>query len=162
MVRSMKFRLKQHPIINNLEKHFAEKSRDLKFYDFPAYWKDEKIYSTLQKVGYIERLVVKRSYKYKTVRTNIHLSKEMEAIFIIKGGSNITIKKYSWQVVKKLEESEVSKEDCLLIKEYIGIYKGHFRYQSTMEDEMGKGLQIKGQNEIIGRMGNLLDCGIET
>lgn len=93
MVRSMKFRLKQHPIINNLEKHFAEKSRDLKFYDFPAYWKDEKIYSTLQKVGYIERLVVKRSYKYKTVRTNIHLSKEMEAIFIIKGGSNITIKK---------------------------------------------------------------------
>lgn len=131
----------------------------------------------------------------------------MEAIFI-KGGSNITIKKnewdyyfrmfdatlaekdiklrYSWQVVKKLEESEVSKEDCLLIKEYIGIYKGHFVkiikvnkikyilmyfnngrdllkaiYQSTMEDEMGKGLQIKGQNEIIGRMGNLLDCGIE-
>ncbi|PKC04230.1 hypothetical protein RhiirA5_422543 [Rhizophagus irregularis] len=107
----------------------------------------------------------------------------MDAIFIIKGGSNITIKKnewdyyfrmfdatlaakdikllrYSWQVVKKLEESEVSKEDCLLIKEYIGIYKAI--YQSTMEDEMGKGLQIKGQNEIIGRIGNLLDCGIET
>uniref|UniRef100_U9UXW9 Uncharacterized protein n=1 Tax=Rhizophagus irregularis (strain DAOM 181602 / DAOM 197198 / MUCL 43194) TaxID=747089 RepID=U9UXW9_RHIID len=75
---------------------------------------------------------------------------------------DIKLLRYSWQVVKKLEESEVSKEDCLLIKEYIGIYKGHFRYQSTMEDEMGKGLQIKGQNEIIGRMGNLLDCGIET
>lgn len=29
-----------------LEKHFAEKSRDLKFYDFPAYWKDNDIYES--------------------------------------------------------------------------------------------------------------------
>ncbi|PKY14566.1 hypothetical protein RhiirB3_426578 [Rhizophagus irregularis] len=52
--------------------------------------------------------------------------------------------RYSWQVVKKLEESEISKKDCLLIKEYIRIYKAIYQ-STTMEDEMGKGLQIKGQ-----------------
>lgn len=62
---------------NYLEKYFAEKSRDLKFYDFPAFWNE-----TLKKVDYVERLVVKRNYKYKTVRTNIRLTKAMEEIFI--------------------------------------------------------------------------------
>ncbi|UZO14867.1 uncharacterized protein OCT59_006311 [Rhizophagus irregularis] len=47
---------------------------------------------TLKKFGYVERLVVKRNYKYKTVRTDIRLTKEMEEIFI-KGGSNITVTK---------------------------------------------------------------------
>ncbi|PKC52801.1 hypothetical protein RhiirA1_480648 [Rhizophagus irregularis] len=117
----------------------TQKSQNGKIDEIPAkitsdtYWKDEEIYSTLQKVGYIERLVAKRSYKYKTVRTNIHISKEMEAIFI-KGGSNITIKKNDQQN-----------------KIYFDVFQQWSRfikaiYQSTtMEDEMGKGLQIKGQ-----------------
>jgi hypothetical protein len=36
-----------------LNKHFAERSRDLRFYDFPAYWKDEEIYDSLKSIGYI-------------------------------------------------------------------------------------------------------------
>ncbi|PKY54015.1 hypothetical protein RhiirA4_474228 [Rhizophagus irregularis] len=33
-----------------LEKHFAERSRDLKFYDFPAHWKDTEIYESLNQM----------------------------------------------------------------------------------------------------------------
>ncbi|PKC64407.1 hypothetical protein RhiirA1_462456 [Rhizophagus irregularis] len=50
-----------------LTKHFAERLHDLKFYDFPAYWKDNEIYDSLKQVGYIERLEVKWNYKYRTV-----------------------------------------------------------------------------------------------
>ncbi|EXX70147.1 uncharacterized protein OCT59_028036 [Rhizophagus irregularis] len=33
---------------NYLDKHFAKQSRDLKFYDFPACWKDNVIYEMLK------------------------------------------------------------------------------------------------------------------
>lgn len=46
----------------------------------------------MKKVGYIERLEVKRNYKYKTVRARIRLTKEMEEIFL-KGRSNIALTK---------------------------------------------------------------------
>ncbi|PKB94591.1 hypothetical protein RhiirA5_438439 [Rhizophagus irregularis] len=75
-----------------LEKHFAYQSRDLKFYDFPAYWKETEIYEMMKKVGYVERLEVKWNYKYRTVRARIRLTKEMEEIFL-KGGSNIALSK---------------------------------------------------------------------
>jgi hypothetical protein len=74
-----------------LDKHFAEQSRDLKFYNFPAYWKDNEIYKMLKKVGYIERLEVKWNYKYRTVRARIHLTKEMVEIF--QKGGNIALTK---------------------------------------------------------------------
>ncbi|PKY55135.1 hypothetical protein RhiirA4_427288 [Rhizophagus irregularis] len=74
------------------DKYFAEQSRDIKFYNFPAYWKDNEIYEMLKKVGYIERLEVKWNYKYRTVRARIRLTKEVEEKFL-KGGSNIAIAK---------------------------------------------------------------------
>ncbi|PKC64009.1 hypothetical protein RhiirA1_396392 [Rhizophagus irregularis] len=46
----------------------------------------------MKKVGYIERLEVKRNYKYKTVRARIRLIKEMEEVFL-KGRSNIALTK---------------------------------------------------------------------
>lgn len=47
----MKFRLKQHPIINNLEKHFADKSRDLKFYDFQHIGRTKKFTARYRKLA---------------------------------------------------------------------------------------------------------------
>lgn len=89
--RSLKFRFKQLPMIIYLDKHFAEQSRDLKFYNFSAYWKDNEIYKMLKKVVYIERLEVKWNYKYRTVRARIHLTKEMVEIF--QKGGNIALTK---------------------------------------------------------------------
>ncbi|EXX78291.1 hypothetical protein RirG_016300 [Rhizophagus irregularis DAOM 197198w] len=181
-----------------LGKHFAEQSRDLKFYDFPAYWKDNDIYEMLEKVGYIERLEVKWNYKYRTVRARIRLTKEMEEIFL-KGGSNIALtknertyffrmfdaelnateikKRYEWQAYKKLNEESMKKEHEI-IRDYNKNLGGHFAkiikinkikyiliyfnnesdllkaiYRSTMEEDLGKGLQIKSQDELIGKEG---------
>lgn len=74
-----------------LKKHFTEQSRDLKFYDFPAYWKDNEIYEMLKQVGYVEKLEVRWNYKYRTVRAKICLTKTMENLYLkyLKGRSNI-------------------------------------------------------------------------
>ncbi|GBC41379.1 uncharacterized protein OCT59_001627 [Rhizophagus irregularis] len=47
--------------------------------------------------------------------------------------------RYSWQAVKKLDDKENLEAE-------VNIVKG-----STMEEDMGKGLQMKGQDEIIGK-----------
>ncbi|CAB4432617.1 unnamed protein product [Rhizophagus irregularis] len=129
-----------------LNKHFAKRSRDLRFYDFPAYRKDEEIYESLKNIGYIERLEVKWNYKYKTVRARIRLTNEMEERFRI-GGSNIAIKKndlfyyfrmfdakmspadikkrYEWQAYKKYNELPGMPEYKAL-KTINTQYEGHF------------------------------------
>ncbi|CAB4431328.1 unnamed protein product [Rhizophagus irregularis] len=182
-----------------LDKHFAAQSRDLKFYDFPAYWKDETIYEMLKKVGYIERLEVKWNYKYRTVRARIRLTKEMDEKFV-KGGSNIALtrndrtyffrmfdakldasaikRRYEWQAYKKLDKEELDQKDEKIIKDYNAALGGHFAkvikinkikyilmyfnnendllkaiYRSTMEEDLGKGLKIKLQDELIGDEG---------
>ncbi|PKY52161.1 hypothetical protein RhiirA4_469626 [Rhizophagus irregularis] len=93
-----------------LKKHFSERSRDLKFYDFPAYWKDNEIYDSLKQVGYIERLECKWNYKYRTVRDKIRLTTEMEEIFI-KGGSNIAIKKKEQYYYFRMFDAKMSATD---------------------------------------------------
>ncbi|PKY25352.1 hypothetical protein RhiirB3_440258 [Rhizophagus irregularis] len=124
---------------------------------------------TLKKFGYVERLVVKRNYKYKTVRTDIRLTKEMEEIFI-KGGSNITVTKNERRYFLRIFDATIAAK----IQDDKGQYGGHFAkiikinkfkyilsdllkaiYKSTMEEDMGKGLQMKGQDEIIGKNGVL-------
>ncbi|PKC12349.1 hypothetical protein RhiirA5_410921 [Rhizophagus irregularis] len=182
-----------------LDDHFAAQSRDLKFYDFPAYWKDEMIYEMMKKVGYIERLEVKWNYKYKTIRARIRLTKEMEEKFQ-QGGSNIVLTKndrmyffrmfdakldssvikrrYGWQAYRKLDKEEIEKKDDEIIKDYNKTFGGHFAklirinkikyiliyfnnendlmkaiYKSTMEEDLGKGLKIKLQDELIGEEG---------
>ncbi|PKY59496.1 hypothetical protein RhiirA4_482285 [Rhizophagus irregularis] len=126
-----------------LNKHFADRSRDLRFYNFPAYWKDEE---QLKNVGYIERLEVKRNYKYKTVRVRIRLTKVMEETFV-KGEANIAIKKnaqnyyfrmfdakmspedikkrYSWQAYKKIAKLP-GQDDTTFLKIMNSRYGGHF------------------------------------
>ncbi|PKY49415.1 hypothetical protein RhiirA4_465395 [Rhizophagus irregularis] len=154
--------------IISLENEFAERSRDLKFYDFPAYWKDTEIYDSLKQVGYIERLEVKWNYKYRTVRARIRLTKGMEESFI-KGGSNIAIKKndryyfcsmfdaklsatdikkrYEWQAYKKLNKEECEEREDKIEKFII----------SNMAGSLGDGLKIKNQDELIGEEGTTLE-----
>ncbi|PKY60342.1 hypothetical protein RhiirA4_483931, partial [Rhizophagus irregularis] len=180
-----------------LENHFAEQSRDLKFYDFPAYWKDNEIYEALKQVGYIERLEVKWNYKYRTVRARIRLTKAMEEIFT-KGGSNIAIKRnndqllycrffdaklsateikkrYEWQAYQKIKEVHLEMKDHEILKNFNSKFGGHFSkiikinkvkhiliyfnnendllnaiYKSNMEENIGEGLKIKSQDELIG------------
>jgi hypothetical protein len=120
-----------------LEKHFAEQSRDLKFYDFPAYWKDHEIYKTLKQVGYIEKLEDKWNYKYRTVRATIRLTKVMDELYL-KGRANIAVqrnersyyfrmfdaklsaekikKRYFWQAYKKLDEKDEKCTDYEVVK----------------------------------------------
>lgn len=89
----------------------------------------------------MERLAVKRNYKYKTVRADIRLTKEMEKIFIeVKYNNNenerqyffrmfdanhATIatkdikRRYSWQAVKKLDDKECGASEFKIIKDHI-------------------------------------------
>ncbi|PKK56496.1 hypothetical protein RhiirC2_799883 [Rhizophagus irregularis] len=101
----------------------------------------------------------------------------MDEIFL-KGGSNIALTKndrtyffrmfdaklrasaikrrYEWQVYKKLNKEESEKRDYEVIKEYNKVLGGHFVkaiYKSTMDDDLGKGLQMKSQDELIGKDG---------
>ena len=51
----------------------AKESRDIMFYDIPAKWNDEKIVDVFQKVmGKVNKLTVKKQYKYITVKVNIN------------------------------------------------------------------------------------------
>jgi hypothetical protein len=71
--------------------NFSATLRDMRFYDFPWFWKDNQIYEVLKKVGYIERnLSIKCNFKYKT--TSICLTKDYEKIFK-EGGQNIVYEK---------------------------------------------------------------------
>lgn len=65
-----------------LDQHFAEVSRGM--------ITDEDIYESLKNVEYVEKLSVKRQYKYKTVRAKIRLTKSYETIYK-EGGSYIAI-----------------------------------------------------------------------
>uniref|UniRef100_U9TQF4 Uncharacterized protein n=4 Tax=Rhizophagus irregularis TaxID=588596 RepID=U9TQF4_RHIID len=90
----------------------------------------------------------------------------MDEIFL-KGGSNIALTKndrtasaikrrYEWQAYKKLNKEESEKRDYEVIKEYNKVLGGHFVkaiYKSTMDDDLGKGLQMKSQDELIGKDG---------
>ncbi|GBC25571.2 uncharacterized protein OCT59_019995 [Rhizophagus irregularis] len=110
-----------------LEKHFADKSHDITFYDIPAYWSDEEILGLLNaNVGVVEFINFKRCHKYKTVRTMLRFSKAYEKIYT-EGGVNVSLtrnndrtyfirmfdshlpyskfkEKFRWQVLKRLED----------------------------------------------------------
>jgi hypothetical protein len=88
-------------------------------------------------------------------------------------------KRYEWQAYKKLDDTENKKTEHVLLKLYNLKYGGHFSkvikvnknkyilmyfnnesdllkviYKSTMDEEViGKGLQIKAQDELIGEEG---------
>ncbi|PKY52258.1 hypothetical protein RhiirA4_469775 [Rhizophagus irregularis] len=90
-------------------------------------------------------------------------------------------KRYEWQAFKKLEDQSNVKEYAIL-KLYNLKYGGHFSkiikinkikyiliyfnnesdflkaiYKSTMEEDVGKGLQMKGQDELIDENGTTLE-----
>ncbi|PKK68359.1 hypothetical protein RhiirC2_782364 [Rhizophagus irregularis] len=67
---------------DRLEKHFADRSRDITFYDIPAYWSDDEIFDQLRdNVGFIEYMRTKKCHKYKTVRVMLRFSNEYEKIY---------------------------------------------------------------------------------
>ncbi|RGB28122.1 hypothetical protein C1646_673465 [Rhizophagus diaphanus] len=84
--------------------------------------------------------------------------------------------KYAWQAYRKLDEKDNEKNDFIIVKEYIKNHGGHFAkiikinkikyiliyfnnendllqaiYKSTMEENLGKELQMKGQDVLIGK-----------
>ncbi|RGB37224.1 hypothetical protein C1646_757179 [Rhizophagus diaphanus] len=88
-------------------------------------------------------------------------------------------RRYNWQAVKILDEKERAEAEFTIIKNYIVQYRGHFAkiikmnkvkyiliyfnnekdlliavYSSTMDEDLGKGLQMKGKDEIIGKDSN--------
>jgi hypothetical protein len=132
--------------MNYIDQHFTMTSCNMIFYDFPWFWKNEKIYEVLKTVGYVEHMKIKRSFKYKTFTTSICLTKDYERIFK-NGGHNIYYTKddhsyffrmfdaaismkdikrlHTWQAVKDVTD-EINLTEGELIKNYIKKYGGHF------------------------------------
>ncbi|PKK72196.1 hypothetical protein RhiirC2_777483 [Rhizophagus irregularis] len=146
---------------DHLEKHFAEKSRDITFYDVPAYWSDDEILGLLNaNVGVVEYMRCKRCYKYKTVRVTLRFSNAYEKIYK-EGGVNVSLTrdnertyfirmfdshlsygkikdKFRWQAIKRLK-SDVQKDDILVIKDMVKTFHAFF----------GKIIRVKGMRFII-------------
>uniref|UniRef100_U9UI57 Uncharacterized protein n=1 Tax=Rhizophagus irregularis (strain DAOM 181602 / DAOM 197198 / MUCL 43194) TaxID=747089 RepID=U9UI57_RHIID len=147
-----------------LDQHFAEVSRGM--------ITDEDIYESLKNVEYVEKLSVKRQYKYKTVRAKIRLTKSYETIYkeecLMLNYPKEIRNRYSWQGVKK-----VDMEKYKVIKEHKENYGGHFAkiikvnkikhiqiyynneqdlmkavYDSEMQENIGGRIQI---NELISK-----------
>ncbi|PKY57024.1 hypothetical protein RhiirA4_477781 [Rhizophagus irregularis] len=145
---------------DRLEKHFAEKSRDITFYDIPAYWSDTEIFELLNaNVGFVEYMRTKRCYKYKTVRVTLRFSNGYEKIYK-EGGVNVSLTrknrtfflrmfdsrlsygqlkdKFRWQACKRLE-NDIQHNDALVIKDFVNTYRAFF----------GKIIRVKGIRFII-------------
>ncbi|PKY49307.1 hypothetical protein RhiirA4_465238 [Rhizophagus irregularis] len=129
---------------DRLEQHFAEKSRDITFYDIPAYWSDAEIFENLNaNVGFVDYMESKRCYKYKTVRAMLRFSKEYEKIYK-EGGVNVSLTrnnrrffirmfdsrlsykevkaKFRWQAIKRLENN-MQEDDSEIIKNFVKEYR---------------------------------------
>ncbi|PKY33141.1 hypothetical protein RhiirB3_451828 [Rhizophagus irregularis] len=163
--------------IDYLEKHFAEKSHDITFYDVPAYWSDEEILGLLNaNVGCVQYISFKRCYKYKTVRTTIRFSRAYEKIYK-EGGVNVSLtrnnnrtyfirmfdshlpyskvkEKFRWQAIKSLE-TDVQNDDILVIKNTTELDLMTALNKSIQESEIGSGLLLKKENDYINENGEL-------
>ncbi|PKY50064.1 hypothetical protein RhiirA4_529321 [Rhizophagus irregularis] len=145
---------------DRLDKYLAEKSRDITFYDVPAYWSDREIFANLNdNVGLVKYMRSKRCHKYKTVRATLHFSKEYEKIYK-EGGVNVSLTrnnrqffirmfdsrltyrevkdKFRWQAIKRLE-TDIQSDDVQVIKEFVKGYNAFF----------GKIIRVKGMRFII-------------
>uniref|UniRef100_U9TT54 Uncharacterized protein n=1 Tax=Rhizophagus irregularis (strain DAOM 181602 / DAOM 197198 / MUCL 43194) TaxID=747089 RepID=U9TT54_RHIID len=144
-----------------LDKYYAERSRDITFYDIPAYWTDKEIFDLLNdNVGHVEYMWTKRCHKYKTVKTMLRFSKEYEKIYK-EGGVNVSLPrknrtyfirmfdsclqyaeikhKFRWQAVKRITDSETQYDDVNIIKDFVKTYRGFF----------GKIIRVKGIRFLI-------------
>ncbi|CAB4417780.1 unnamed protein product [Rhizophagus irregularis] len=96
-------------------------------------------------------------------------------MFDAKLDSSVIKRRYGWQAYRKLDKEEIEKKDDEIIKnlrwsfcqilikinkiKYILIYFNNENdlmkaiYKSTMEEDLGKGLKIKLQDELIGEEG---------
>ncbi|PKK59603.1 hypothetical protein RhiirC2_794608 [Rhizophagus irregularis] len=93
---------------DRLEKHFAVKSRDITFYDIPAYWSDEEIFGLLNtNVGFVEYMRSKRCYKYKTVRAMLRFSNAYEKIYK-EGGVNVSLTRKDQNFFLRMFDSRLS------------------------------------------------------
>ncbi|EXX72227.1 uncharacterized protein OCT59_012401 [Rhizophagus irregularis] len=161
---------------DHLEKHFAEKSRDITFYDIPAYWSDDEILGLLNaNVGVVEFISFKRCHKYKTVRTTLRFSKAYEKIYK-EGGVNVSLtrnndrtyyirmfdshllyrkfkEKFRWQAIKRLED-DVQNDDILVIKDMVTDLMSAIN-KSIEKFNTESGLWIKKENDYINEKGEL-------
>uniref|UniRef100_U9TR21 Uncharacterized protein n=1 Tax=Rhizophagus irregularis (strain DAOM 181602 / DAOM 197198 / MUCL 43194) TaxID=747089 RepID=U9TR21_RHIID len=78
-------------------------------------------------------------------------------MFDAKISSSDIKKRYSWQAVKKLSAKDIGKHNYMIRKDYIREYG--VTYQSAMTGDLGNGLQIKTQDEIIGKDGSFRKPG---
>lgn len=145
---------------------------------------------------------VKRSFKYKTARAKLRLTKQQDQSYL-NGGVNIVVKwksrkyfwrifdanmhaqeirnRFRWQAIKKLDDDATKENHVSIIEKYKVQYNCCFAkvikvcktnyillyfnnknsmmkviYDSTTKDELGKGLQIKSQDELLGRDGSFI------
>ncbi|PKK60153.1 hypothetical protein RhiirC2_871035 [Rhizophagus irregularis] len=90
---------------DRLEKHFTDRSRDITFYDIPAYWSDDEIFAQLRdNVGFVEYMRTKRCHKYKTVRVTLRFSNEYEKIYK-EGGVNVSLTRNGRQYFIRMFDS---------------------------------------------------------
>uniref|UniRef100_U9THS8 Uncharacterized protein n=1 Tax=Rhizophagus irregularis (strain DAOM 181602 / DAOM 197198 / MUCL 43194) TaxID=747089 RepID=U9THS8_RHIID len=116
-----------------LEKHFADKSHDITFYDIPAYWSDEEILGLLNaNVGVVEFINFKRCHKYKTVRTMLRFSKAYEKIYT-EGGVNVSLTRNNDRTY------------------FIRMFDSHLPYKmvKAFHAFFGKIIRVKGKRFII-------------
>ncbi|PKK67467.1 hypothetical protein RhiirC2_783471 [Rhizophagus irregularis] len=143
-------------------------------------------------VGYVEKITVKRCYKYKTVKTRLRFTKEYENTYA-RGGANITIFRNSHQYYFIMFDSDLMTQELKgkyrsevlnseIIKENIKKYGGFFgkiirvnkiKYiliyfnnendmMKGMNDDIGSGLQLKSQDELIRKNGGFKPRIIKT
>ncbi|PKB96500.1 hypothetical protein RhiirA5_434728 [Rhizophagus irregularis] len=143
-------------------------------------------------VGYVEKITVKRCYKYKTVKTRLRFTKEYENTYA-RGGANITIFRNSHQYFFIMFDSDLMTQELKgkyrsevlnseIIKENIKKYGGFFRkiirvnkikyiliyfnnkndMMKGMNDDIGSGLQLKSQDELIRKNGGFKPQIIKT
>ncbi|PKY50492.1 hypothetical protein RhiirA4_530505 [Rhizophagus irregularis] len=145
---------------DDLEKYFAERSRDITFYDIPAYWSDDEIFNLINaNMGHIEYMRTKRCYKYKTVKVTLRLTKNYEKIYN-KGGVNVCLtrknrthyirmfdsrwsyaeikNRFRWQACKRLEDDN-QQDDSMIIRYFSKTYQAVF----------GKIIRVNGIRYII-------------
>ncbi|PKC71063.1 hypothetical protein RhiirA1_453977 [Rhizophagus irregularis] len=154
--------------------------------------KNEEIYEYIRDVGYVEKITVKRCYKYKTVKTRLHFTKEYENTYA-RGGANITIFRNSHQYFFIMFDSDLMTQELKgkyrsevlnseIIKENIKKYGGFFgkiirvnkiKYiliyfnnkndmMKGMNDDIGSGLQLKSQDKLIRKNGGFKPQIIKT
>ncbi|GBC27166.2 hypothetical protein GLOIN_2v1484393 [Rhizophagus irregularis DAOM 181602=DAOM 197198] len=71
----------QQPIVKN-SRGVCATSRDIMFYDIPARYSESEVVSAIKNIGNVNRIRIKKHYKYQSVRAEINLFEEYDSKFV--------------------------------------------------------------------------------